>query len=39
MQCAITDKVHLGQTVNPANNTGKAQSRNYSNDFENINKK
>ena len=39
MQRAITDEVHLAKTVSPADNTGKIQSIDYSNDFEDINKK
>ena len=38
MHQAIT-KVHLGQTVAPADNTGKIQSTDYSNDFKEINEK
>ena len=38
MHQAITDKVHLEQTSNPADNTGKVQSIDYANDFENIDK-
>lgn len=38
MHRAITDKVHLEQTSNPADNTGKVQSIDYANDFEDIDK-
>ena len=38
MHQAITDKVHLEQTSNPADSTGKVQSIDYANDFEDIDK-
>lgn len=39
MQQPVTEKVHLGQTVNPADNTKSMQSIDYSNDFKDVDKK
>ena len=39
MQRAITDEVHLAKIFSPADNTGKVQSIDYSNDFEDMDKK
>ena len=39
MQQPITEKVHLGKTVNPADNTKSMQSIDYSNDFKDVDKK
>ena len=39
MQSAISDVVHLGQIVDPAYNTIKVQSIDYSNNFDYISKK
>ena len=39
MQRAITDEVHLAKIFGPADNTGKVQSIDYSDDFEDIDKK
>ena len=39
MQRAITDEVHLGQTVAHGDNNGKVKSTDYLNDFKDINKK
>ena len=39
MQSAISDVVHLGQIFDPAYNTIKVQSIDYSSNFEHISKK
>ena len=36
MQRAITDEVHLGQTVDPVDNTQKVKSIDYSTNFNDI---
>ena len=39
MQRAITDEVHLGQTVDPVDNTQKVKSIDYSTNFNGITEK
>lgn len=39
IQWLIIDEINLGQTINPAGSTKNVQSINYSNDFEDIDKK